>query len=257
MKLIARTFVAALTAIGLLCFPAKADTGRSTLSVVELYTSQACGLCPQANQNFADFAQANLVIALTYPVGYWDYLGWKDTFAEPEFTARQRDANEALGRRGPYTPQMILNGQHHWSAKRLSKINRKFQSATEKPTNAVVQVSLGPTSIALDPMSANLSKGESKGDIWIIDYIPGLTYFTPEKGSNRNKQMVYYNRATGLQNVGEWTGEAMVIDAQCDLACVVLVQNKRSGQILGANFIELSPETANPTHSPLQTSFRP
>ncbi len=59
-------------------------------SVMELFSSQGCGNCPVANANIAQLAERSDVIALTYPVGYWDYLGWDDTFAKPEFTERQK-----------------------------------------------------------------------------------------------------------------------------------------------------------------------
>jgi len=46
-------------------------------------------------------------------VTYWDYLGWKDTFGDPEFTQRQRDYGKALGVSNVYTPQIVLNGSAH------------------------------------------------------------------------------------------------------------------------------------------------
>ena len=30
------------------------------------------------------------VVALSLSVDYWDYLGWKDTLANPKFSERQR-----------------------------------------------------------------------------------------------------------------------------------------------------------------------
>ena len=59
--------------------------------VIELFSSQGCGNCPQANANVAGLAKRSDVIAMTYPVGIWDYLGWSDTLAKPEFTERQKD----------------------------------------------------------------------------------------------------------------------------------------------------------------------
>ena len=79
----------------------QADTATGTHPVVmELYTSQSCSMCPKANEQFADFAETHDVIALTFPVDYWDYLGWRDTFAKPAFSDRQRNYNAAMGRRG-------------------------------------------------------------------------------------------------------------------------------------------------------------
>ena len=55
--------------------------------VVELFTAQGCSSCGKANQLAAELSQRDGVLALTYSVDYWDYLGWKDTFAKPVFAA--------------------------------------------------------------------------------------------------------------------------------------------------------------------------
>ncbi|MFO0285074.1 MAG: DUF1223 domain-containing protein, partial [Brevundimonas sp.] len=52
--------------------------------VVELFTAQGCGSCPEADRTVEALAGAPNVIALTYGVDYWDYQGWADTFAKPE-----------------------------------------------------------------------------------------------------------------------------------------------------------------------------
>src|SRR5690242_13535019 len=67
--------------------------------VVELFTAQGCSDCPEANQLLMRLADQPDVIALTYAVDYWDYLGWKDTFARPEFAARQRAYRKAMNLR--------------------------------------------------------------------------------------------------------------------------------------------------------------
>ena len=65
------------------------------ISVVELFTSQGCSSCPPANNFVAKLAEDNEKLVLSYGVTYWDYLGWKDTFGDPEFTKRQRDYGKA------------------------------------------------------------------------------------------------------------------------------------------------------------------
>ncbi len=78
--------------------------------LVELYTSQGCSDCPPADEILADLARRSDVVALSFPVTYWDMLGWKDTFASASNTDRQKAYAEALGRTGTYTPQMIVDG---------------------------------------------------------------------------------------------------------------------------------------------------
>jgi hypothetical protein len=77
--------------------------------VVELFQSQGCSSCPPANANLLAIASRPDVLALTWEVTYWDYLGWTDTFGSKSFTARQWDYARGLGNTEVYTPQMVLN----------------------------------------------------------------------------------------------------------------------------------------------------
>ena len=67
-----------------------ADASPAQLVVVELFQSQGCSSCPPANANLNALAERPGVLALSFAVTYWDYLGWKDRFAQPAFTERQR-----------------------------------------------------------------------------------------------------------------------------------------------------------------------
>src|SRR5204863_1471971 len=79
--------------------------------VVELFTSQGCSSCPPANANLIELSKRPDVLALSFAVTYWDYLGWKDIFGKPEFTERQAVYEPALGEAGSFTPQMIIDGR--------------------------------------------------------------------------------------------------------------------------------------------------
>jgi len=50
------------------------------------------------------------LVALSVPVDYWDYLGWKDTLASAGHSARQRAYARVRADRQVYTPQMVVNG---------------------------------------------------------------------------------------------------------------------------------------------------
>jgi hypothetical protein len=78
--------------------------------VVELFTSQGCAYCPRADQWLAAIARAPDVVAVSFPVDYWDYIGWRDTLASPAFTARQKAYAAAHVEGQVYTPQVIANG---------------------------------------------------------------------------------------------------------------------------------------------------
>src|SRR5207237_1565846 len=89
--------------------PAHADPR----AVVELFTSQGCSSCPPADQIIGELAKDPSVIALSLPIDYWDYLGWKDTLADSRFTARQKAYSNMRGEREVYTPQVVVNGSAH------------------------------------------------------------------------------------------------------------------------------------------------
>src|SRR6201994_5005672 len=89
--------------------PAEADPR----AVVELFTSQGCSSCPPADKVIGDLAKDPSIIALSMPIDYWDYLGWKDTLADSRFSARQQAYSQMRGDRDVYTPQAVVNGTTH------------------------------------------------------------------------------------------------------------------------------------------------
>src|SRR5215218_2495782 len=89
--------------------PAHADPR----AVVELFTSQGCSSCPPADRIVGELAKDPNVIALSMPIDYWDYLGWKDTLADTRFSARQKAYSHMRGDRDLYTPQVVVNGSRH------------------------------------------------------------------------------------------------------------------------------------------------
>src|SRR6202022_1127454 len=89
--------------------PAHADPR----AVVELFTSQGCSSCPPADKIIGELAKDPSVIALSLPIDYWDYLGWKDTLADSRFSARQKAYSQMRGDRDVYTPQVVVNGSVH------------------------------------------------------------------------------------------------------------------------------------------------
>lgn len=112
-----KLIIAALTLI--LANPAAASTcsaesGKSRVALLELYTSEGCDSCPPTDQWFSKLPQRGYtpqqVLALAFHVDYWNYLGWKDPYAQAQFSARQRDASRRNQARVVYTPQLLLDG---------------------------------------------------------------------------------------------------------------------------------------------------
>src|SRR5262245_51564795 len=101
-------------------------------TVVELFTSQGCSSCPPANANLAILSDRPGILALSFGVTYWDQLGWKDTFAKPEFTARQVTYEGPLNRDGPFTPQMVVDGRTDTVGNRLADVEGLIAAAGDK-----------------------------------------------------------------------------------------------------------------------------
>ena len=95
---------------------------QKRLDVIELFTSQGCSSCPPADLLLGQFAKRDNVLALSFPVNYWDHLGWRDTLAKDAFNERQRGYAGARGDREIYTPQIVVNGLVHTVGSQKSAI---------------------------------------------------------------------------------------------------------------------------------------
>ena len=95
-----------------------AQSGATVPAVVELYTSEGCSSCPPADRWLSGLKGRPGVVALAFHVDYWDSLGWKDRFAQPQFTQRQNATQRTSGARFAYTPQVIVDSRDapNWSS---------------------------------------------------------------------------------------------------------------------------------------------
>src|SRR5262245_58571636 len=106
--------------------------------VVELFTSEGCSSCPPADAFLNELVGQPSLIALSFHVDYWDYLGWRDTLGLPESTKRQRDY--ALRRKDNrvYTPQIIVNGRKHVVGSRQSEVQAIIaEEQKRKPDDSI------------------------------------------------------------------------------------------------------------------------
>jgi hypothetical protein len=90
-----------------------AKSAATLTPVIELYTSEGCSSCPPADAWLSTFKAAHKegkVVAQAFHVNYWDYIGWKDRFAAPAYTQRQRELSARTNLNSIYTPQIAKNG---------------------------------------------------------------------------------------------------------------------------------------------------
>src|ERR1700754_1437093 len=121
-------------------------------AVVELFTSQGCSSCPEADKVLGELAKDPNVIALSLPIDYWDYLGWKDTLADSRFSARQKAYSHIRGDREVYTPQAVVNGEVHV----LGSDREGIEDAATRTQNAGDAMSV-PVSIKQGDKQINVS----------------------------------------------------------------------------------------------------
>jgi hypothetical protein len=215
-------------------FAALAAAGPATarpLAVVELFTSQGCSSCPPANANLIKIKDRPGVLALSYNVTYWDYLGWKDTFGKKEFTDRQVAYEPALGESGPFTPQIVVNGAADTVGNRLSQIDALLTA-----TQAADAPELRFSGDSVEVGTGTPPGGEA--DIWLVRYRPGVVEVPVARGENRGRTLGHANVVRSLARIGGWSGAAVTLPlppaTEPRLATVVLVQKRNGGPILAA-----------------------
>src|SRR5262245_64495740 len=101
-------------------------------AIVELFTSQGCSSCPAADKLLGEMMRDPSLIAISLPMDVWDYLGWKDTLADPRNTARWQGYAKARGDRERYTPQVVVNGAAHALGSDRSAIEKAILKSRQK-----------------------------------------------------------------------------------------------------------------------------
>lgn len=207
------------------------ETGARPLSVVEFYTAQGCDPCRPANASLAALASSNDVLILTFPVAHWDYLGWRDTFARPEFSARQRAYATALGLRGLPTPQIVVNGTRAESGAGAIRVREVITASAP-----LSQASVSARQVAGGRMAFVVDAGPPRrqpADIWLVSFDPRPVAVTPQRGENAGEPVLHRNVVRAVRHIGSWTGAAQSLAVDCALSCAAIVQEPHGGPVLG------------------------
>ncbi|RVD68851.1 DUF1223 domain-containing protein [Mesorhizobium sp. M4A.F.Ca.ET.029.04.2.1] len=200
------------------------------LTVVELFTSQGCSSCPPANANLIKVKDRPGVLALSFNVTYWDYLGWKDIFGRQEFTQRQVNYEPSLGHDGPFTPQVVVNGSADAVGAAPGEIERLISTGPQPK---------GPA-LALGDGKVSIGAGTAPGgtaDVWLVRYARGVVEVPVARGENTGRTLPHANVVHSLQRLGRWNGQATTLPLPADdggLSTAVLVQTPGGGPILAA-----------------------
>jgi hypothetical protein len=226
--------------------PAHADPR----AVVELFTSQGCSACPPADKILGELAKDPSIIALSMPINYWDYLGWKDTLADARFSARQQAYSRVRGDREVYTPQVVVNGSAHVVGSDRAAIESAI-GATRKSEGVMsvpVTLTLAGKQLTVSVAASGNHAAAEHGEVWICSISKAIP-ISILRGENSGRELTYYNVVRNLVKVGDWNGNPGSWNVPLDSvlhdgvdAAAVYVQDgnrERPGMMLGAAYTTL------------------
>jgi hypothetical protein len=173
--------------------------------VIELFTSQGCSSCPAADKLVGELALDPSLVSISLPIDYWDYLGWKDTLADPRNTARQKAYSKVRGDREVYTPQVVVNGSLHALGSDHGAIEQAIAKSRQNAATLSVPVKL---SVIDGRLAISVPGGEMRNDaeVWICGVTKAVTVAI-KRGENQGKTITYHNVARRWIKLDAWNGK--------------------------------------------------
>lgn len=116
-----------------------------TVALLELYTSEGCNSCPPADRWLRELPQkfgAEQLVALSLHVDYWDYIGWKDRFAQARFTERQRQLSRLGGGSTIYTPEVFAGMKEFRSWRNQAELEQRIRNINDQPAAAQIKLQM-------------------------------------------------------------------------------------------------------------------
>ncbi len=205
--------------------------------VVELFTSQGCNSCPPADALLGELAGQPGVIALEMHIDYWDYIGWKDPYADPALTKRQRTYAKRLNQRYVYTPQMVIDGRINVIGSQRSKVLEAVETAASSRKALDVRFVEDEGGKIVIPAGHAPDGGAA---VWLAVF--DRQHDTEVlRGENAGRKLSNYHVVRQLTRIGTWHGEHLEIPFDMAAAtalgrdgCAVIVQQDPTGAVLGA-----------------------
>lgn len=211
--------------------------------VIELFTSQGCDKCPPAHILQTEYAEMAGAITLTWHVEHWDFMGWRDTYAKPEFSKRQYDYNEGFGRKGVYTPQVVINGREQMVGSNKLEIYTAIKNAlvgNETPVNVRFRRTGNSVSAIIGGR-----KPATRTDIFLV-WVKLKDTIKIKSGTNIGKTLDYMNIVRSSQSIGTLSDQSQTINIDLNDpnrgdsdALAILVQESDVGRIIGAGLLIL------------------
>ncbi len=214
------------------------------IAVLELYTSEGCSSCPPADDILRGVVHQENVFAMAFHVTYWNRLGWKDSFSQKVFDERQYAYGSRFQKDGVYTPQLVVNGTEEFVGSRKAQTENAIKKGLATPALAQIELSktLKDNKIAI--------KFKLSGDFInaVLNFVVVESDFSTKvtRGENEGRILKHDNVVRDFQTVEvkntERVHEVSVMKnwqlPNCTL--IVFLQDKKTGQVLGASKIGLN-----------------
>ena len=210
--------------------PALAADAQSP-TVVELYQSQGCSSCPPANAHLNSLGGRADLLPLMFAVTYWDQLGWKDSFADEAYTARQWEFSRSAKRGNVATPQFIINGRSVVTGNNPPALAAAIKREDRRGSGPAIMVEGNRIEIGA-------SKTAKPATVWLVRYDPRTRNVKIGRGENGGKVLPHRNVVTGLRALGTWNGSAASFEQPAykdsSQRSAVIIQQGKGGPIIAA-----------------------
>ena len=226
--------------------PSPHRNAQTPLIVVELFTSQGCSSCPPADALLREIGAQEDILALSLSVTYWDYLGWRDTLAAPEHTARQRSYAERINKGEVYTPQMIIDGMDLMvGSDQVAVVNsiaaRRAHWQSRNAARPEIEMSLSQSKLTVDIAASHEAAPDDGATLWLMPF-SAQRMVTISAGENRNRVLTYHHPVANMREIGEWQGDAVTHTVRLNDADVnmgeggwaVILQQGKTGPVIAA-----------------------
>ena len=223
-------------ALSLAATPVAASEART---VVELFTSQGCSSCPPADALLGELAARDDLIALSFHVDYWNYIGWRDPFSKRQWSKRQRAYQETLKRRYVYTPQIVVDGAAETVGSERASVSRLIAQALRRK-KIVVEITHPDRDTIRVRIPAASGYAGPEATVW-------LAFYDHERdtniraGENSGVTLTNTNIVRSMARIGTWRGAAMewtlpveAVGGNGRDGCAIIVQAEGHGRIIGA-----------------------
>ena len=246
LKYLSASILAAGLAMGMFTTAEAAKITRPK-AVLELFTSQGCSSCPPADRLVGKFSENNEILAISTHVDYWDYLGWKDSFASKANTERQYAYARSMRESQVYTPQAVINGRLHVVGSREDRIMGAVENLQDSGHGMIVPINVKSDANSLT-ININDHPAAKDATVFILSLSTEETVGIA-RGENAGAQIMYHNVLKDRQPVGMVKAGGLEMNfplselkkSGVDCFAVLLQNTDRSGnptEIVGAILIE-------------------